>query len=56
MHESQQDRRALHVEVREVFSHVGDIRTVLSLMAVQLMNENPQLNVIKDLLKRKAGE
>lgn len=53
---SKTDRRKLFDQVEIVFSHVGDIKTVLSFMAIELMKDSPQLKFIEELLKRKAKE
>jgi hypothetical protein len=56
MEASKIDRQILHNETRNVYSHIGDIRTVLSLMAYEQMQNSPNLKLIQDLLKRKSCE
>ncbi len=43
-------------ETKIVFSHIGDMKTILSLMVSEQMADSPNLNLIQDLLKRKSHE
>ena len=43
-------------ETKIVFSHIGDMKTILSLMVSEQMADSPNLKLIQDLLKRKSHE
>ena len=43
-------------ETKTVFSHIGDMKTILSLMVSEQMADSPNIKLIQDLLKRKSHE
>ena len=43
-------------ETKVVFSHIGDMKTILSLMVSEQMADSPNIKLIQDLLKRKSHE